>query len=493
VGTNDDFFRIGGDSILSIQVSGRIRQLGLKCQVKDIFTFKTIRELARHLGQGNTEVPIQSEQGLLEGALPLLPIQQWFVQQIEKQLFEQPDHWNQSFLIKVPELDVSKFPGLIEKLVAHHDVFRVRYIKGKNWKQFYSKQIALPEPNVLDIGRYGPKELQSALTQWQNLFDLEHGPLFSMGYLYGYEDGSARIFLAMHHMIVDGVSWRILAEDIKTLYEGKALPAKGSSYRQWGQTIQNYPQDHSDEEAYWKEQISSTPSYGIWKGQEGKSSMVSLELDETLTKALLQKASGAYHTEINDLLLTALTYALRDINGNDSQSITLEGHGREDLDNGIDHSRTIGWFTSMFPIRLQLNKTIGESIISVKETLRKVPNKGIGFGAFAIDIDSTLNHGELPPVIFNYLGQFDSKQGEWQIVSDASGRSRSPLNTDDNLINVNGSITKGRLGFSVKTKLGNQKTQELGDAIDGHLKEIIAHCVEKLEEHGPTYTPSDFY
>ena len=280
--------------------------------------------------------------------LDFLPIQQWFVNQIEEGTLSKPNHWNQSFLIRVAELNTNHLVTVIKELVAYHDVLRIVYNKEQNpttgtfdWRQEYQSEIILPELKTLDVSQHTEEEIHDILTLWQSAFDLEQGILFQVGYLHGYADGSARIHFALHHLIVDGVSWRILAEDIKNLYQGKALPPKGSSYRQWVEEVKAYPTQHPLEAIYWEEQLKGMPDYHL-EEHANASSEAHFELDTQLTKSLLQEASGAYHTEINDLLLTALTYALQEINGLAVQGITLEGHGREDINSAIDHSRTVG-------------------------------------------------------------------------------------------------------------------------------------------------------
>jgi non-ribosomal peptide synthase protein (TIGR01720 family) len=448
-------------------------------------------------------VLVQSEQGVLTGEVSLLPIQQWFLEKVETEKLSQPNHWNQSFLVRVPELDINKLFAVIEKLVAYHDVLRMQYNKeegnegstGKgviHWKQVYQPGVAIPELRILNSSEYSEAEVQQLLTDWQSGFDLEQGPLFQLGYLYGYEDGSARIYFALHHLIIDGVSWRILTEDIKALYEGKSLPAKGSSYRQWSEQMKHYAREHLSEGNYWQEQLNALPDYHT-KEKEQEASAASFELDKELTKSLLQQVSKAYHTEINDLLLTAFAYALKEMNQQDIQGITLEGHGREEIDVTIDHSRTVGWFTTLFPVKLQLQTTVEESIKFIKESLRSIPNKGIGFGSFAASKVTGYTFKDLAPISFNYLGQFDIQHGYWQIASEeVSGTSIHPANTDHHLININGMISNGKLGFSVITKLGEAMTNQVCESFKIHLVKIIQHCQEKLEGEGTSYTPSDF-
>jgi amino acid adenylation domain-containing protein/non-ribosomal peptide synthase protein (TIGR01720 family) len=493
----DNFFRIGGDSILSIQVSSRIRQAGYTCHVKDIFEYKTIVKLAEYLNRNKIETLLQTEQGILTGDSKLLPIQQWFFDKVDCGEISKPNHWNQSFLIRVPKLDIKKLELIIGELNSYHDALRIQFTNAMNknegthnWKQSYSPIYKSPEIKILDIGKHNETEIREILTHWQSNFHLEKGNLFKVGYLHGYSDGSARIFFALHHLITDGVSWRILAEDIKTLYEGKSLPTKGSSYRQWVETIRDYPRKHDSEVTYWQKQIDGIPNYlSIARyAQSG----VSFEIDKALTGSLLQDAASAYNTEVNDLLLTALGYALKEINHHDVQSITLEGHGREEIDTSIDHSRTLGWFTTVFPVKLEVKAELGESIRYIKETLRKIPNKGIGFGAFATMKENPFSLKNLAPISFNYLGQFDSNQQDWQIITEESGDTMHSANLDNNVININGQVSAGKLNFEVMSLMGEKVTKKLADSFKQQLIMITQHCLDKVNKEGTSFTPSDF-
>ena len=497
VSVTDNFFRIGGDSILSIQVSSRIRQAGFSCQVKDIFDCKTISKLAEHLNKKQSAIVTQSEQGILAGELGLLPIQNWFIEKINKKEFVAPDHFNQSFLVKVPVLEIKKLEKIINELASYHDVLRICYVKedkktgNVQWKQFYQEQSEVSEIKILDVSKHNAEEIHSILTSWQSGFNLERCPLFQAGYLYGYEDGSARLYFALHHMIVDAVSWRILTEDVKALYEGRNLPTKGSSYRQWVSSMKTYSEKHQFESNYWEEQLKGMPSYEI-ENQEEALSESHCELDKELTRLLLQEASNAYHTEVNDLLLTSLAYALKDLNGNDIQGITLEGHGREDIDSSIDHSHTVGWFTTIFPVKLEIRKNVKESIQSIKDNLRSIPNKGVGYGSFATRNETNYSFNDLAPISFNYLGQFETQQSDWQIIAEDSGSEIDPVNMNNNMVNINGMVNNGKLRFSIVTKLGADATKKLSEDYKIHLTKIINHCIEKIENKGSSYTPSDF-
>ncbi|WDF57316.1 non-ribosomal peptide synthetase [Mucilaginibacter sp. KACC 22063] len=492
ISITDNFFRLGGDSILSIQVAGRIRQAGYPCKVRDIFEHKTIAELAAHLHINSSETIIDAEQGILTGELDFLPIQQWFLSHVGESITK-PGHWNQSFLIKVPELHTYRLQSIIHELIDRHDVFRIAYSRPSDqlqWRQRYQQRIDVPALKTLNVSTLTAAEIQQTLTDWQSNFDLEHGPLFQFGYLHGYSDGSARIFMAAHHMVIDSVSWRIVADDLKALYQGVPLPPKSSSYRQWVTCVKKYALQHPDEPAFWQNQLKGMPAYQ----QEPlfKPTVSRFELSEALTGSLLQNAPAAYHTEINDLLLTALAYALKDINHSDIQGITLEGHGREEIDPSIDLSRTVGWFTTMFPVKMELKGSLKESIQLIKESLRKVPNKGIGFGALATCEQTSFTQCHLPLISFNYLGQFDGPASDWNLIDDNSGTSISIENREHNLIFVEGMVIGGKLKFTIETQLGKNVTDLLSNHFETHLKAINEHCLNVLQNKTGTLTPSDF-
>ena len=490
VGIQDDFFRLGGDSIISIQLVSKLRQrLGLTISVKDIFNYRNIERLYDNaIGKELDNVvkkALRTEQGVLSGELGLLPIQQWFFDNN----FRKAEHWNQSFLLRTPKLDIGKLKESIEKLIVHHDSFRLRYKKktasdGNEYIQYYDDTAGVIALKILDIRNIGRKEgtrefeqqLRGILTEWQSGFNLEEGPLYQIGYIEGYEDGSSRLYFALHHLIVDAVSWRILAEDIRDIYEGKELGTKGSSYRQWVEAVSQYREDHQKEIAYWENVLvdynsNSKPLLDLVGGEELK--QVSIGLSQKQTKQLLQESNRTYHTQINDILLTALGYALTEISGKRVNHIVLEGHGREEIDDSIDITRTLGWFTTMYPIRLEVRAELGDSIKYIKESLRQVPNKGIGYALNDIN--------DLPRVSFNYLGQFDKGDKEeaglqlWNIIEESSGASVHGDNKDHNIININGLVIDGKLQFSIRTRLGEFTTQRIAKALQGKLEEIISY------------------
>lgn len=257
IGVHDDFFRIGGDSILSIQLIAKLRQNDIHCQVKDIFTHRTIAALARNLSKAEPFTKTQAEQGALKGAFALLPIQRWFFESMQSSKSTHYQHWNQAFIIKVPALEVQQLQEWLTTLMNHHDLLRATFKAGK---QHYHAHSPTPIIQILDVSHLTQEATAQQLTEWQAHFTIEQGPLWSVGYLSGYPDKTARLHFSFHHLIIDAVSWRIIRDDIERFAEGKLLGQKTSSYRQWVHAVDDYAKTHPEERALWEKCL---PSYLI--------------------------------------------------------------------------------------------------------------------------------------------------------------------------------------------------------------------------------------
>ncbi|MCJ8273481.1 MAG: condensation domain-containing protein, partial [Psychrosphaera sp.] len=332
------------------------------------------------------------------------------------------------------------------------------------------------------------------LTALQNDFDLEGGPLWRAAHLTGYEDGSQRLFFAFHHLIIDTVSWRIIASDLEQLLTGQSLGKKTSSYRQWVDAVHNYSQTHTDEKAYWDTLIH--------KSQKLQNRQVlpapvepehhQISFTPAQTQALLNQAGKGYHTQINDLLLSALAIALQEFFGHHVNHITLEGHGREAIDPTLDLTRTVGWFTTLYPVALTAGNTVEKTIIQTKEMLRAIPNNGIGYGGL---LQGESNASALPPISFNYLGQFEQndqhgqKIADWQILTDDCGQTIAPENADNLLLNIYGAVQQGTLNFDIHAKVAD--SQQFAESFKTALIAVINAGVEAAQGGG-VHTPSDY-
>jgi amino acid adenylation domain-containing protein/non-ribosomal peptide synthase protein (TIGR01720 family) len=490
VGINDNFFRLGGDSIVSIQVISRMRHsLGtISVSVKDIFNYKTIGKLYDNIlsKESSHAVTVRTEQGLLSGNFELLPVQQWFF----NNLFSNIHYFNQAFLIKIPtKLDIGLLKIAIDKLLKYHDTFRLRFktdSNTNNYIQYYdTSAVNIEKFLVLDINTLSSKnehdkisyELAKIFTKWQNSFNIERGPTYTFGYVEGYHDGSSRIFFACHHLMIDTVSWRILLHDLQRCYYGGDLGSKCSSYRQWVEVVGNYANSNPSELSYWCNVLADFNESPLMLISRYSLNSQHFELNYNLTQKLLKEANSAYNTKINDILLTALGYTLWEILEQKVNHIIFEGHGRVEIDKNIDILRTIGWFTTFHPVRLEVYKKIDQSIKNIKETLRQVPNQGVGYGALL-----GYKPDNMPKIVFNYLGQFNNSQEKdtsaWDIIVNDCGVSIDPKNVDLSVISIDGMLIEDTLSFSITSRLQPEITSKLSNSFKSNIEKIILYLSE---------------
>ncbi|WP_162034194.1 non-ribosomal peptide synthetase, partial [Chryseobacterium potabilaquae] len=488
IGLHDDFFRLGGDSIISIQLVSRLRKrLSLSLSVKEVFTYRTVYHLSELLESRKDEegLSLITEQGILEGEVSLLPIQEWFFHGVELgEYFTSFHHWNQSFMIHVPELDIDILKQSLLQLVEKHDALRLYYPKTEHgYLQEYRKEAISPDLSILDRRDVSEEELVEVFTSWQSGFDIIEGPLLHVGYIHGYEDGSCRVHFCFHHLIIDAVSWRILTEDLQLMYrslkEGNTNPlyVKGSSYRQWVDVVKTYKEDSAtsreEELRYWNSIIENTKNSSLHI-QSLSSSLYhhsDLVLDKDSTGRLLRDIHGVYHTQINDVLLSAFSLALCDFTGLSHHGIVLEGHGREDIFPGMDITETVGWFTTMYPIVLERGKDLFSTLVHTKESLRGIPDNGIGYGSLIGYTD-----GNLPRISFNYLGQLDQQESvseSWYIVGENSGEPIGRDNLDSHLLTINGAVVGGELYFGLGGYFSEEEMIRLSVLFKGYLEQLV--------------------
>ena len=356
--------------------------------------------------------------------------------------------------------------------------------------------------------------METAAAGLQASLNLSQGPLIRAALFNFGSRRPSRLLLAIHHLAVDEVSWRILLEDLQDICEQLQsggmvkLPPKTTSFRRWAQELAEHA--HSaplEQEAdYWLA-VSSAESGPIPVDLSGGTNIeasvrtVSVSLDAEDTFALLQKVPQAYNTQINDVLLSALGLALTSWIGQPEVRIDLEGHGREELFEGIDLSRTVGWFTTIFPVNLDLRGTVGpgEVLKSVKEQLRRIPQRGIGYGMLRYlrgdeDVAAQLRSPPQPEIIFNYLGQLDQAAPASPFVSleGSIGPVHSPLARRSHLLSINSLVADGRLrldwGYSEAVHRRRTIERLARNYIEA-LRSLIHHCTSA---GAGGYTPSDF-
>ena len=473
LGVDSDFFRLGGDSILSIQLATRLRDAGYPCSVKEVFEAKTVRRLCRVLEGPRENQAIRAEQGLLTGDFPLQPIQQWFFEQP----FAQPQHWNQGVVLGLPaEVSQLQLMDYMRQLLAQHDALRLIVIPSG---QCYRNFLPLPEPAQLDAAELGESGLQHALTELQSHLDPASARTLAWAVIENLPNGQRGLFIAFHHLVIDAVSWRILVEDLQRLARGDGLPDKTSSYRQWGEGLAAYAQRAEAQLPYWREQVGAMGQAFTnqtfpqeWSSSEHSEPQL-LQLDEVTTRQLIQMTTRRLQVDVRELLVAALTRSLMELGLGEQQLIMLEGHGREPIDAGLDVSRTVGWFTSMFPVRVHNQADWPALVQHAAEQLRQVPDKGVGY----LPLRSNPAHRDslpLPAVALNYLGNYQSGAGDWQPLPLPPGNPSGASNLSAELISLHGGVFDGLLTLrqigSLRSDLGARFLQSLRT----HLQNLAA-------------------
>jgi len=508
IGIKDHFFSLGGDSIKGIQVLSRLSEYGLKLAMKDLFKYPAIAELSDVV----TLAANTAEQGVVEGEVGLTPIQKWFFEQD----FQEKHHFNQAVMLYREEGFEKKALGkAFAALTEYHDGLRM-VCKGKQDRivmfnrGIEDEQFSLTVQDVTRSYDY-KKAIAEEVKKIQESMDLSAGPLFKAG-LFKTAEGD-HLFIAAHHLVIDGVSWRIIIRDLFYAYrqvlqnESIKLAAKTDSFKKWSDKLAAYADSPEllGELEYWRDiaatEVMPLPKNGNVAVRRVKDNgNVCLKLTVEETAKLLKQVNAAYNTEINDILLTALGLAVSEWLGVDRVLINLEGHGREEIFSDIDISRTVGWFTSQYPVILNLpgENDLARHIKSVKEYMRHIPHKGIGYGILKHLTSPAHKDKSMlslqPEISFNYLGQFDETfdNGVVTLSDIPIGECTSPSMENLYIIDINGVLINGQLLFNFiynKHEYREQTISHVAESFRKHLVKVIDHCtaIQYTER-----TPSDF-
>ena len=513
IGINDNYFAIGGDSIKAIQIVSHLQEENLKIEVRDIFQEQSIAALSEKVVQLDRKI----DQGTVTGLVPLSPVQCWFFDHYN----HDRHHFNQAQLVISKEkFQTHALKSAIKKVQDHHDALRMTFTI-KDTGEIIQMNCDTDYPvgfKTIDLCQVDDPEdrLTAYINNIQASLNLQTGPLMKV-ILFQLKNRDCML-IVLHHLVIDGISWRILANDILSAYtqylkgESVQLPSKTHSYQYWSEQIQIYANSDKllHEMAYWKA-IETTFIKPLPREHDDESFSVmkdthhiDIHLSEQETQMLLTQVNHAYNTEINDILLTALGRAMKSWHGDNRTLINLEGHGREEIPmvhaegDTLDVSRTIGWFTSMYPVILEIPNTedIGYQIKYVKESLRKIPNKGIGYHILkyitAQDSKKEMAFTSQPQISFNYLGQFNEDMGEsFELATESTGDCISPNSECLYDLDINSIVIQEELQITITY---NQKyyhpstIEKIGNAFKNELKAIATHCVaiENTE-----ITPSD--
>ncbi|MBD3266706.1 amino acid adenylation domain-containing protein, partial [bacterium] len=505
VGIHDRFFELGGDSIKAIQIVALLQEEGYSLTVKELFRTPTIELLAPQLTQHSQAALTE----ITSEPIPFTPIQHWFFHEHHHDLH----HFNQSVLLQSAQsLQETLLRKALLYLVNYHDSLRLVFPSNEEKRtQHYREKDREFDLQVVDVSHtpHFEQAINEQAQKVQESMQLEQGPLFKAALIRHAE--KERLLLVAHHLIVDGVTWRIVIEDLTTAYqqlsEGREiqLPAKDASYQQWAEMLQQYSQSSTIrmEIPFWREMdqwanITIPADNHVAENRYGDSETLKFVLSMRETKDLQQHAHHAYNTEMNDLLLTALAQSLREWMQTDTCLIALEGHGREPIDEKVRVYRTAGWFTSLFPFALPLQSVdIGTHIKEVKEALRRIPQKGVGYGILKTLTPPALKQDwqglAQPQIAFNYLGQFDRESGQNRFTPalEPMGQTESPHLERAHALEWDGYVLNNQLQFTLRYHREMHRAETIASLLNNFeqaLNTIIAHC---MNQKSPQLTPSD--
>jgi non-ribosomal peptide synthase protein (TIGR01720 family) len=509
IGKESNFIALGGDSIKAIQIVARLRSVGYELKISDVMGSSRLQDMASKLKPLSRKI----DQGPVEGEVLLSPIQHAFLKnsfakgtEDEKQLF------HQSFMLCFSGgLKIDETRAIIEKLIAHHDVLRMRYAQTEEgeWQQYNGglqgdyyllEELSLPSSIKDQTTKEAFFEEQG--TSLKQRIGFKEGPLLGVGLYHDTEANESHLLLSIHHMVIDLVSWRILFEDIDTLLhqyrKGKklALPDKTDSYRYWMERSKEYTQGHllERQRTYWEqEQTAKTDTIPVQhtdgRNTFGLSKRVGFVLSKEETTLVQQGMNSKNKVETNAILLAAFSRALKATFGVEQVRVLLEGHGREEYLEKTDISRTVGWFTSMYPFVLSGKQESVESVLLLQDGLSQVPDKGVGYGLLRYISEEPLSSMEDAQVTFNYLGDFTREDKEH---TDTTSKQDTTNNTNSTT-NSAFSYSEYSHGLNVYPNLGRESELEVsGQSEDGCLQMSIQYSSARMDADQMQYLAEQY-
>ncbi|MBW4454431.1 MAG: SDR family NAD(P)-dependent oxidoreductase [Nostoc indistinguendum CM1-VF10] len=514
IGIEDNFLELGGDSLLSIQITARANKAGLRFTNQHLFEYPTIGQLAEIADRTET---VFSEQGLVEGELPLTPIQHWFV---EQNLVD-AHHWNQTVVLEVQQsLNLVFLEQVIQHLLIHHDALRLRFREeGSGWQQINASSDEVVPFEQIDLSGLLPQQqeqaFEAAAMEIQASLNLTSGPIVRIALFDFGTHQPSRILLAVHHLAIDVGSWRILLEDLETAYQqlsqGQAikLQSKTISFKQWALRLTEYAQsiELQREQVYWlaaeRDWLLPLPvDYADGANTVESADTISVILNMSETQALQEEIAATYRVQTDDVLLAGLAQAFSKWTGKQSLLVDLEGNGRDVIFDDIDLSRTVGWFTNIAPMLLEIGETeeTGEILKQVKEQIRSFPNQGLGYGVLRYlsgdeIITEKLRSLQQAEVLFLYLGNYEQTVPEsslFNLSPKSSGLSRSSRAQRSHLIEINALIVQEQLKIDWIYSQNIHQRQTIESLAQDFKTALLSLITGSQSSTVPNYTPSDF-
>ncbi|WPV65668.1 non-ribosomal peptide synthetase [Chitinophaga sp. LS1] len=504
-GITDSFFESGGDSIKAILLATKLKQRGYSVKVGDILKYPVLKVLSGYV----TEVVQKQvkQEVAVEGNVQLTPVQAAFVERN----YKDKHHYNQSILLKSRErIDTGILEKCLQTICTHHDALRMICWEEEGiWRQFNRSKTAKSYKLEVHDLQGTTSQLSAIADRLQATIDLADGPLLHAG-LFHMEDGD-RLLLVVHHLVVDGISWRILLEDLALCYgqlvngQQAELPLKTDSFMQWSASLQQLAATDqlAAEIPYWQQVVSARRVPLPVDFPEGRVTDTitragGFVLDKTLTASLLTEVNKVYNTDTRDLLLTALGMSVKESFGCQNLMILQEGHGREDVLSSLNVSRTVGWFTAIYPFLLDTSDTGDpqQYLVSVKEALRAIPRKGAGYGVLRYLRNEV--HPILPAdITFNYMGEFSELSDNpgtsslFSYAPDYKGMEVSETYTPETGITITGMIAAGNLSIAVRYIAAWFREETITAWLENYKRQL-EQLIRRLSATAHQYvTPSD--
>ncbi|MEU7827689.1 non-ribosomal peptide synthase/polyketide synthase [Nonomuraea sp. NPDC049129] len=511
VGIDDDFFALGGDSISSIAVTGRARKAGVHLTPRDVFRRRTVRALAAAAPQAAPGVGPRDNG---EGTVALTPML------VETMRAQTPlEHFYQSMVYRTPsEMTRAQLERVLQAIGERHGLLRARLDRhgDAEWVLSVPPPEAFSAADALTLSV--PGDVEEATRQAADLLDPDRGIMLRAVWIASEpESEPGRLLLVIHHLVIDGVSWRVLADDLARAWaEVRAgrepVPDEvPTSFRTWSKLVEEASARGTfrDELDHWRAVLATEdPRLGTRPLDPATDTAATVEsltvsLPGEVSAALLSAVPAAMHGGVNDVLLTGFAAALAEWRGGESAVVlSLESHGRDALD-GVDLSRTVGWFTAIYPVRLdpgplswaevtEAGPALAAAAKRVKEQLRAVPRQGLGYGILRY-LDGEVDlRGEPPQILFNYLGRFAADEGGDWAAAGALREGVHPSNPAMGL-EINALAQDGWAGTVFSATLswpsGVMTAAEVGELAELWMAALTAltRCAELAGR-----TPSDF-
>ena len=501
---DDNFFERGGDSILAIQVVSRAVLAGVQVTAKQIFAYPTIAGLAAVAG---TSAGVSADQGPATGRVGFAPIQRWFLELGSPE----PDHYNQAVLLEIRRpFTVEALEAAVRALVARHDALRLRVRKdGGTWVQAYAQMTEAASLARVDHSAVPAADLAAAVDRTVNglqaSLDLAHGPIVRFARIDRGATLSPLLLVCVHHIAVDGVSWRVILDDLEKTLRGETLAAKTSSFQAWTTKLGELAQSPALEAelAHWKgvarADAAALPVDGVAKpGSAGGAARVAVALDADETRAFLREIPAA-RLQPAEVLVGAVASAIARWAGRGAVQLDVEGHGREDLFEDVDLSQTVGWFTSSHPIRIDVPADPGALLAAVRGCLKVAPRGGLGYGLLRYlgRPEVAREMAALAPsqISLNYLGQLDAVVPEGAAlvpVREPPRGAQSDETPRPHLLDVTASVLDGKLqvsfGYHPAAHRAETITKLAADTLAA-LRTLIDRCKAGGAD---ALTPGDF-